>query len=455
MNEYLLNNLSKASAETIDKELKKFNKPSLVINGKPVIPFKDPLVGDRLNAKYRELTGKNHPIYAKELPKVVENIFKDKDTLIKNGTYGEDYFSYLNRLVKALTDIKYRVIYVEGHHPSEKLDDVLNHLDDATTAEIDDQLNLFNTRWFMLNGVATMPLNDPFVAEKLNNKYYELTGTDHPVYINELPKVVKNILRRSKDYDELYIGRVKDLLINMYHKKESDTVEEVVSEPEPVPVKNETMYDAIEHTMSDNNELYEQLSNTLYGEEIEKLDDLVVKVGEDIPELTFSEYRQKIMDYFLAEDSDAIIKSTITIDNDNNVCHHLLERIVDDRKIELMKRDFPIDKKFVSGVLGGLLSDYANCSLMDSYKITEDTDTELVSYETTSINGNILVIENISLKEANKLNKYISSIEPSLYDSNTVKKLDKMGGFVNVASTITMIASLIGLIAMILIYILN
>ena len=46
----------------------------------------------KLNARYKELTGQNHPVFTEQAPKVIDDLMKDKDMLIQAGAYGTDYF---------------------------------------------------------------------------------------------------------------------------------------------------------------------------------------------------------------------------------------------------------------------------------------------------------------------------------------------------------------------------
>ena len=52
----------------------------------------------KLNARYKELTGQNHPVFTEQAPKVIDDSMKDKDMLIQAGAYGTDYFDKLEQI---------------------------------------------------------------------------------------------------------------------------------------------------------------------------------------------------------------------------------------------------------------------------------------------------------------------------------------------------------------------
>ena len=60
---------------------------------------------------------------------------------------------------------------------------VIQNLDTATAEQISQQLDYFNGEPVMVNGTAYHPFNDPTTAARLNARYKELTGQDHPVYM--------------------------------------------------------------------------------------------------------------------------------------------------------------------------------------------------------------------------------------------------------------------------------
>ena len=61
-----------------------------------------------------------------------------------------------------------------------KLYSVTSHLDTASVEDISSILNEYSNNGF----------NEPRIADRLNARYRELTGQDHPVYMEQAPKVI-------------------------------------------------------------------------------------------------------------------------------------------------------------------------------------------------------------------------------------------------------------------------
>lgn len=93
---------------------------------------------------------------------------------------------------------------VEHHRPEQPLTDltqVLTHVTEATEEEINSQLNIFNGAPIKQeDGRVYYPFNDPVTAAKLNTRYLELTGEDHPVFVQHAPSLIEGLL---KDKDSL------------------------------------------------------------------------------------------------------------------------------------------------------------------------------------------------------------------------------------------------------------
>ena len=68
----------------------------------------------------------------------------------------------------------------------------------ASLEDITALLNYYNGKPVLINGIATYPFNDPVTAAKLNNKYYELTGIFHPVFVKEAPIKINELMKMKK-----------------------------------------------------------------------------------------------------------------------------------------------------------------------------------------------------------------------------------------------------------------
>ena len=94
----VMDNLSSASLEDVSAQLDYYNGAPVMINGASYHPFNDPISAARLNARYFELTGENHPTFVEQTPKVIDGLLKDAPQLIEAGAYTPIYFEKLARI---------------------------------------------------------------------------------------------------------------------------------------------------------------------------------------------------------------------------------------------------------------------------------------------------------------------------------------------------------------------
>lgn len=90
--------MSKASLDDIKDILDHYDQDSVLIDGMQYYFRPNALQGASLNARYKELTGQNHPVFTEQAPKVIDDLMKDKDMLIQAGAYGTDYFDKLEQI---------------------------------------------------------------------------------------------------------------------------------------------------------------------------------------------------------------------------------------------------------------------------------------------------------------------------------------------------------------------
>lgn len=94
----IYNNLQNASLEDISELLNYYNGRPVLIDGISHHPFNDPISAAKLNARYYELTGKYHPVFIEQTPKVIEGLIKDKEMLIQAGVYDFSYYQMLEQI---------------------------------------------------------------------------------------------------------------------------------------------------------------------------------------------------------------------------------------------------------------------------------------------------------------------------------------------------------------------
>ena len=190
----IMNNLATANAEEVTELLNYYNGPAVMINGIAHHPFNDPMTAARLNARYHELTGRDHPRFVEQVPIVIDDLLANKDSLLNTGAYIPSYFDRLNQIKNNITKDANGIEITEQHHPLQDFSNVLSHLDTANAEEVAQQLNYYNGPAVMINGIAHHPFNDPMTAARLNARYHELTGRDHPRFVEQVPIVIDDLL---------------------------------------------------------------------------------------------------------------------------------------------------------------------------------------------------------------------------------------------------------------------
>ena len=94
-----------------------------------------------------------------------------------------------------VTGLDNKIQFFEGHHPIQDFDNVLRNLENASVEQISQQLDSFNGKPIIINGITHVPFNEPIIAARLNARYHELTGHDHPTFIEQAPKVIDSLMK--------------------------------------------------------------------------------------------------------------------------------------------------------------------------------------------------------------------------------------------------------------------
>lgn len=184
----IINSLQYAELEDVDALLNYYNCGTITIDGIKYESFDDPVLAARLNARYFKLTGKDHPVYLQQVPKAIEKLESNAPDLIKNQVYSENYFEKIETIKSKITGQANNTEIVEGNHPILNFNNVVNNIANASLDDVSEQLNYYHSGPIMINGELFYPFDDLETASILNDRYFELTGTDHPNYIKYLPK---------------------------------------------------------------------------------------------------------------------------------------------------------------------------------------------------------------------------------------------------------------------------
>ena len=198
--------MSKASLEDVKDILDHYDQDSVLIDGMQYHFRPNPLQGASLNARYKELTGRDHPTFIKAQQEILNEKIKSDQGLSVNG----------NSTI--YEQLKNNNVAVENHnHILNRTNEILSNSQEASLDDISSLLNYYNGQPVLIDGIAHHPFNDPMSATKLNKRYKELTGQDHPVFIEQVPKVVdglmkdKDMLVNSGTYDTSYFDKLEQI----------------------------------------------------------------------------------------------------------------------------------------------------------------------------------------------------------------------------------------------------
>lgn len=181
--------MSQASLDDIKDILDYYDQDSVLIGGIQYHFRPNALQGASLNARYKELTGQDHPTFVKAQKQILEEQIKNSQGISVNGN------------PTVYEQLKSNNMETGNHnHILNRANEIILNPQEASLEDISSLLNHFNGKPVLIDGVAHHPFNDPMSASKLNARYKELTGQNHPVFAEQAPKVIDDLM---KDKDML------------------------------------------------------------------------------------------------------------------------------------------------------------------------------------------------------------------------------------------------------------
>lgn len=176
--------MSQASLDDVKDILEHYDQDSVLIDGMQYYFRPNALQGASLNARYKELTGQDHPTFIKAQKQILEEQIKNGQQISVNG----DSTVY--------EQLKSNNIEIGNHnHILNRTNEIILNPQETSLEDISSLLNYFNGKPVLIDGVAHHPFNDPMSASKLNARYHELTGKNHPVFIKQAPKVIDDLMK--------------------------------------------------------------------------------------------------------------------------------------------------------------------------------------------------------------------------------------------------------------------
>lgn len=192
-------NLEQATLEDITQLLDCFNGSPILIDGVSTMPFNDPVTAARLNARYSELTGEEHQNFLEQQPKVLENLLSRENFWLQNDVYTPMQMDLFRRLKENIDKSGHGVEIVCGgdNHVLNRFTSITRNIRQAELEDVTQLLNYFNGPSVLIDGIPTMPFNDPVTAAMLNGRYSEFTEENHPNYMVQQPKVLDELLKQE------------------------------------------------------------------------------------------------------------------------------------------------------------------------------------------------------------------------------------------------------------------
>ena len=199
-------NMSKASLEDIKDILEHYDQDSVLIDGMQYHFRPNALEGASLNARYHELTGQDHPTFVKAQEQILEDQIKSGENVKVNGQ--STIYEQLKNNTMEIGN---------NNHILNRFYEIMNNLQDASLEDVSSLLDYFNGQPVLIDGIAHHPFNSPMSATKLNARYYELTGQDHPIFVAQAPIVIdslmqdKDMLLQAKAYPPEYFDALEEI----------------------------------------------------------------------------------------------------------------------------------------------------------------------------------------------------------------------------------------------------
>ena len=198
--------MSQASLDDIKDILDHYDQDSVLIDGMQYHFRPNALQGASLNARYKELTGQDHPTFVKAQEQILEDQIKNDQGISVNGN------------PTVYEQLKSNNMETGNHnHILNRTNEIILNPQEASLEDISSLLNYFNGKPVLIDGVAHHPFNDPMSASKLNARYKELTGQNHPVFTEQAPKVIddlmkdKDMLIKAGAYGTAYFDKLEQI----------------------------------------------------------------------------------------------------------------------------------------------------------------------------------------------------------------------------------------------------
>lgn len=234
------NDMSKASLYDVTDILNHYNAGS-VVNEDVTYHFQiSPIEAACLNERYKTLTGKDHPVFLREQGKVLDEMIKNGEGIQVNGQP-----TIYQRLKNNLTGegVGIGIIPTKKGSYIDTFEQIKFDMSHASLEEVQSILNYYDQESVLVDGGVYHFRPSVLEGETLNARYRELTGQDHPTFIEQAPKVIdglledKDMLIQAGAYNADYFNQLEHMKNSIQQRQDTKTSEEKTAD------SNETVAD--------------------------------------------------------------------------------------------------------------------------------------------------------------------------------------------------------------------
>lgn len=410
------------SKETIEELLQYFNAKDVTKDGVNFRAYNDPVITFKLNDRYRELTGLDHPTVVQEFPNVINKYRRQKDSLVQIGGYFND--SYFQQLDEIYTDLM--TLPEEGIEPTDLSKSMMAY----------EELTYIDK---LRRDYASMGLEMP-------EDFFEMAALkkrveDNEVTVDDVHKLCDTAFGKdtsiSKAMADAFIlsGRVKSTDAE-YARTLKRNVERTFGKDNPRGVQVFNAVFDIRNTALRVQKYNEQMAK--HGAPTEEmiadatrleLIDMRTQIYQNNPDLA---YREEMREHYLStrEDGSYVVSKFDVIDGEQPVCQHSLELVSEQGKTVLQSRVFDYTEDFQHSILEPALTDYAECSpdmrATISSHLVDGIEWASADYRVVSGNNNVVSVNNIPTDYAQEIANKVQQVEPVQFEAQHPKLEQKM-----------------------------
>ena len=407
----IVGDIEHQDAATLEELLNYFNNFKANVNGVKLPTYDDPVIAARLNTRYRELTGQDHPIFIEQAPMVIEryqNIKGDlQDAFLTY--YNDDYFVELQGVADYMTQT-----YPDGLQAYENLSrvDKLRREYQAMGIEMPEE---FYTMETLRDRVAEGSLTTDDLKYLCDTTF----GKDTPLSVQMYDNfIIKGKIEVSDDVYATSLRRTADLAFGAGSEQANAYYEQIMS-------------DRVSSRSTENTLPTEEMIESATKPEL-------VEMREDIMEANpMLAYRETLRDAYLEEKKPGtyVISQFDMIDGEQPTCHHSLESVSESGKSVITSSDFAYTEEFQKELLEPALKDFAECSPDIKPTITAHVEggnaVGSTDYRAVSTNNNVVNVNNIPQEYAQEIATQVQQVEPVQFEAQQAElaKQQNLGGY--------------------------